>query len=124
MEDKWSGFGSDRYRLQNLGRPAVFLVPLKKLAFKIGDETVEDQLHRFLIKQFGAFTTSAIPGYGVYTDPEQKVVLDESREYKVSFNGKERIPLLIDELARIAALVGEDCIYLEAGQYACLVYPR
>jgi hypothetical protein len=52
------------------------------------------------------------------------MVLDESRQYAVSFKGKDRIPLLLEELAHIATLAGEECIYFEAGQYACLVYPH
>ena len=107
-----------------MGRPAVFLIPLKKLQQEHDGASIEDRLHRFLITNFGAYTTSSIPSYGVWKDLDQKVVLDESREYKVSFRGKKYIPLLIDELAYIAVLTGEECIYLEAGQYASLVYPR
>ena len=121
--NKWREFDGPHYRLRDLGRPAIFLIPLKKLRQKHDGVLIEDRLHRFLIANFGAFTTSSIPSFGVWKEPDQKAVVDESRQYKVSFAGKKHIPLLIEELAQIAALTEEDCIYLETGQYACLVYP-
>jgi hypothetical protein len=89
-----------------------------------GGETIQRQLHRFLITNFGGFTTALIPSFGIWKDANQEAVEDECRQYRVSFDGKERIPLLAAELARIAALIDEDCIYLEAGQYAATVSPR
>jgi hypothetical protein len=125
MEDnKWSGFMDDpRFRIQDLGRPAFFLIPLKKLKRKVQGETINRRLHRFLVTHFEAYTTALVPSHGIWKDVGKKMVLDKCRQYKVSFEGKDRIPLLMAELAEIATLVGEDCIYFEAGQYACLINP-
>ena len=123
-QSKWRDFMDDpRYHLDDLGRPAFFLIPTKKLEWVVEGETVQQQLHRFLIAHFGAFTTALVPSFGIWKNAEQEAVVDECRQYRVSFDGKERIPLLAAELARIAALIEEDCIYLEAGQYAATVSP-
>ena len=124
-DNKWQQFkGKGTYRLQDLGRPAMFLIPVKKLKRKIGKVSVEERLHKFLVAHFTAYTSSSIPSFGVWKGSDEKMVRDESRQYKVSFEGKDRLPVLIEELARIATLVEEECIYFEAGQYACLIYPE
>jgi hypothetical protein len=122
-ENKWQEFQSPEWRLQDLGRPAVFIIPLKALWVRTGEGSIEDELNRFLFANFTAFTSMSIPSFGVWSGPGQTPVFDESRMYEVSFKGKERIPLLVTELARIARLTGEECIYLKAGQYACLIHP-
>ena len=123
-ENKWLEFESPSYRLQDLGRPAVFLVPIKKLQLEIRGVTLEERLRRFLTKNFSAYSATSIPSFGVWLDSGREIVFDESRQYKVSFAGKERIRLLLKELRDIAVLAGEECIYFEAGQYACLIWPR
>ena len=122
-ENKWRGLEGNSYRLENLGRPAIFLLPVWKLKAKLGKTTIEQDLHRFLITQFGAYTSTTIPSFGVWKNTKKAIVSDECRQYEVSFNGKERIPLLAGKLAEIARLIEEDCVYLKAGQYSCLVYP-
>ena len=111
--DKWSDLRSNDYEIVDLGRPAVFLLPVKKLRWSIGGISIEEDLHRFLIENFGTYTTS-----------KKAVITDECREYRVSFLGKERTPLLLKKLAAIAYLIEEECVYCEAGQYAALVYPK
>lgn len=123
-ENKWSEFESPNYHLQDLGRPAVFLIPVKKFELEIDGVPLKEHLHGFLSEHFTAYTASLIPSLGVWKGPGDVPVFDESWEYKVSFEGKDRIPFLMGELARIAALIGEECIYFEAGQYACLIHPR
>ncbi len=124
MENKWQGLEGKGYRLENLGRPGIFLLPVWKLrAYRIKNTIVEKHLHRFLIDQFGAYTSSTIPSFGVWKNTKKAIVSDECRQYEVSFQGKERIPLLAGKLAEIARIIGEDCVYLKAGQYSCLVYP-
>jgi len=122
--DKWRRFRSRNYTLKDLGRPAIFLLPTGKLRIKIGNLSVGEHLHRFLIKNFGAYTSSTIPSFGFWKSTKEAAIQDECREYEVSFLGKEKIPVLIDKLAEIALVIGEECIYLKAGQYACLIYPR
>lgn len=83
--------------------------------------SVEDVLHEFLIKEFGGYTSTIIPYFGVWRD-EEETSYDECRRYEVSFVGQERIPILLAKLAEIAKIIEEECIYFQAGQYSCLVY--
>lgn len=124
VENKWLEFESPRYRLQDLGRPAVFLIPLSKLRQEIDGVTIEERLRRFLTANFAAYSATEIPSFGVWLGSGREIVFDESRQYKVSFVGKDRIRLLLEKLRDIAVLAGEECIYFEAGQYACLIWPR
>ena len=89
-----------------------------------GDATVERNLHIFLIQHFGAYTSALVPSFGIWKDAHQVTVSDECRQYEVSFFGKERIPVLLEKLAEIARYIKEDCIYVKAGQYSGLVYPK
>lgn len=123
-DNKWSEFESPDYRLQDLGRPAVFIIPVRALAQQIDGETLADDLNRFLADNFGAYTVMTTPNFGIWRGPGGSLVSDESRIYEVSFKGKENIPLLIKKLVRIAELTGEECIHLKAGQYSCLASPR
>lgn len=123
MENKWIGFEGESYHLENLGRPAIFLLPVKKLRKKLKGVSVELLIHRFLIAKFGSYTSSTIPSFGVWKNAKKAIISDECRQYEVSFVGKERIPILVQKLAEIAGRIGEDCIYFKAGQYSCLVYP-
>lgn len=123
MENKWSGLEDESYHLENLGRPAIFLLPVRKLQKELGGVSVEQLLHQFLIAEFESYTSSTIPSFGVWKDAQKTIISDECRQYEVSFAGKERIPVLAKKLAEIAKWVEEECIYLKAGQYSCLVYP-
>ena len=115
---KWRSFQkSDDYEIIDLGRPAVFLVPIGKLQHKIRGKTVEKYLEKFLKKNFEAFTVrhSGIRGYW-------KGQIDDLAEYEVSFLGKEKIPMLLKMLADLCKKIGEKCFYVKAGQYTALVY--
>ena len=124
MPGKWEAFQRKTYRLEDLGRPALFYLPSHKLKIKQGDTTIEDSLHAFLLENFDAFTTTLIPQFGVWRNDNNQIAYDECRQYRVSFPGKERIPLLLEKLSEIAKTIDEKCIYVETGQYACLVYPN
>ncbi len=128
VENIWQQFESpdSNYHLQDLGRPAVFLIPLTKLQWKVDGVACGEHIQQFLTATFGAcsFRSSPVPSSGIWIGPGQKIELDESLRYEVSFAGKDRIPLLLEELARIAILIEEKCIYFAAGQYACLIHPR
>ena len=115
---KWAGLGNDNFTFVDLGRPAVFLLPINKLP------KVEDNLHEFLVQNFGTFTYFPVPSFGAWKNGQQVIVYDQCRLYEVSFNGKEKITLLGERLAKIAFLINEDCIYFKAGQYASLIYPK
>ena len=124
VPNKWKGLGTENFRFKDLGRPAVFFLPIKKLQIKIWEGNIEENLHRFLIKNFEAFTYSTVSNFGVWVNGHQEVISDECRLYEVSFIGKEKISLLGEKLAEIAEVIKEECIYFKAGQYAALIYPK
>ena len=121
--DKWAEFNNGSFKLLNLGRPAVFFVPTKKFKHRKGIQIRQD-LHLFLITQFGAYSTSLTPSFGFWRDTSKVMTTDECAVYEVSFAGKEKIPILMRKLAELALRIEEECIYLKTGQYSCLVYPR
>lgn len=120
--NKWEGFQDKSFKIANLGRPAVFFIPVKKLKGKQGTRIRQD-LHLFLITKFGAYSASLVPSFGFWKDMSKAVVTDKCIVFEVSFDGKEKIPVLVKKLAELALEIKEDCIYLKAGQYSCLVYP-
>lgn len=122
--NKWQEFLSDDYQLMDLGRPAIFLIPTNKLNLRIGDQSVKENLHQFLIHNFGAYTASEIPNFGFWKDIQMATISDQCSGYEVSFVGKDKIPTLLKKLAEIASIIEEECIYFGAGQYRCLIYPR
>ncbi len=122
-ENKWEGLEGAGCRLVNLGRPAVFLLPSHKLRTDDGTgRTVGNTLHAFLVERFGAYTCTTVPYFGFWHG-KSGANYDECRLYEVSFDGKEHIRTLTAKLAEVARIIGEECIYFKAGQYACLVYP-
>lgn len=117
-EDPWAGFGGSDYTLRNLGRPAVFFIPVRNFT-----REARSELEKLLAETFGAFSFDDVPNHGMWRNANGTLVEDRSVKYTVSFVGKERIPLLIRILVNLARLLREDSIYLEAGQYACEVVP-
>jgi len=121
----WKKLVGKGYTIFDLGRPAVFLIPAKKLNKKLKNgESVKKHLHRFLIKHFGPYTTSTIPSFGFYKNNKGAIISDECIEYEISFAGKKKIPVLIKKLAGLTRTIGEECIYFKAGQYSCLILSK
>ena len=93
---KWEEFKSSRvYRLVDLGRPAVFLIPARKLGRNFNPSnphfgTVQEAIESFLAQTFSAFTVTSIPNFGCWYDGTVRV-FDECVQYEVSFDGKEKI---------------------------------
>src|SRR4051812_37598309 len=123
-ENKWDGFKSPNYNIVDLGRPKTFLIPVNKLDIHLpSGKTVRDDLHEFLLTNFGAFTTTYIPGFGIWRNNKGQTYVDACTKYEVSFVGKERIPLVLTKLAELARAMNEECLYVSAGQYNALVEP-
>lgn len=119
---KWDDFKSSTYKIHDLGRPAVFLIPEIKLQNAMNGISVEKAVEAFLLEKFGAFTTTSLPSFGVWVN-ETQIHYDQCKRYEVSFVGKEKITMLLEFLAKIAIATDEICLYFCAGQYACLLYP-
>ncbi|MBU6501024.1 MAG: hypothetical protein KGJ89_02770 [Patescibacteria group bacterium] len=125
QQSKWREFADNpRYWVEDLGRPAVFLIPIRKLNKKIGGKTVKSIVYDFLIQRFNACTIPKSTVTGFWKDSSGEIHKDVCRVYEVSFLGKQRIPFLLERLAEVASAIHEKGIYVKAGQYTCVVYPR
>lgn len=111
-----------RYRKQSLGRMAVFLLPSLKLKSRVrGLGQLEQWVHNFLLAHYGGYTVTSGNIFG-YWRASGREFYGEHRLYTVAFLGKQRIPSLERFLARLARSMGEQCIYLETGEDAWLVF--
>lgn len=110
----------------SLGRMAVFLLPVLKLeTHAVRGIKLKDAVHGFLLSKFNSYTAQDGHIFGYWRDPRtDKEHYDVHRTYKVSFEGKDRIPLLEKFLADVATEIEEECIYLETGEDAWLIYPE
>lgn len=115
--------GTIRHRRESLGRMATFLMPSLKLKTRLADgTTVEEYLHTVLMQSFGGYTAGSATLFGFWRSDDGRDFYGEHREYKVAFEGKERIKELEVVIAAIARSVGEQCIYLETGEDAWLIF--
>ena len=120
---KWSKIPSGRYRIVDLGRPAVFFIPVKKLYLGLPGRTIQEELHDFLVNRYGGYTATTLPSFGVWRGLGDAIINDECCVYEVSILGKNKVKPLLEKLAELAQKMGEECIYVKAGQYSGLVYP-
>jgi hypothetical protein len=112
------------YREQSLGSAVVFLLPSLKLKEpSTSGSSVETRLHAFLMDNFGGYTAQAGNIFGYWRDASGRDSYGEHREFSVAFVEESKLPLLKEFVARMAAELAEECIYLRAGNTASLVYP-
>ena len=115
-----------KVRTANLGQVANFLLPSLKLK---GEErsgrTHEEALHRFLLRHFSGYTATAGNIFGYWKESGNgNEFYGEHRLFTVSFQGEEGLPELVRFLAELAWRMQEQCIYLETGEDAWLVFAR
>ncbi len=104
---------------------AVFLLPSLKLKQRCSRGTsFEEVVHDFLLANYGGYTAAAGNIFGYWRDKTGREHYGEHREFKVGFLGKDRIPELARFLAGIAREMGEECVYLETGEDAMLIFPE
>lgn len=115
-------------RIDDLGKRATFLIPSIKVynsKYSKTRQSVAKTIHRFLYETFGGYTCASGNIYGYFTGANASEY-DELREFRVAFkenDGKTKVPMLQKFLATICEDIGEECIYLECGEDAMLVYP-
>jgi hypothetical protein len=111
------------FRVESLGRMAVFLLPSLKLKQKKRGKPHDELVHHFLMKHFAGYTASAGNIFGFWRDEQTgREYYGEHKEYKVSFREPDRVQMLQRFISRLAKELEEDCIYLEYGEDAWLVY--
>lgn len=112
------------YREQSLGTAVVFLLPSLKLKEpSLTGPSTEDRLHRFLMENFGGYTAQAGNIFGYWRNSSGQDSYGEHREFSVAFVEDSKLPMLKEFVARMAAELREECIYLRAGGSASLIYP-
>lgn len=101
------------HRKVPIGRTATFLIPEAKV------ELVHEEIAIFLTNNFDSFTFSDAVFSGYYLRKFE----GKFREYRVSFLGKDRIPILDNFLEKLARELNEECIIETTGEDAWLIYP-
>ena len=115
-------------RIEDLGKRATFLIPSIKVynsKYSKKKQSVAKIIHNFLNKTFNGYTCASGNIYG-YFSKEANDEYDELREFRVAFKENEKrtkVPQLQEFLALLCKDIGEECIYLECGEDAMLVYP-
>ena len=115
-------------RVESLGRRAIFLIPSVKVyntKYSKTRQSIAKTIHNFLNNTFSGYTCASGNIYGYFAN--ESTEYDELREFRVAFKEDEKktkVPQLQEFLARICEDIGEECIYLECGEDAMLVYPK
>lgn len=113
--------------VESLGRRATFLIPSVKVynrKYSKTNQSIASVVHRFLIDTFDGYTCASGNIFGFFGGTATEY--DELREFRVAFkedDKKTKVPQLEEFLAKICEDIGEECIYLECGEDAFLVYP-
>ncbi|MDO8600155.1 MAG: hypothetical protein Q7R73_00860 [bacterium] len=114
-------------KIEDLGKRATFLLPSIKVYNRKYSKTRQNiarTIHNFLLDNFNGYTCASGNIYGYFTSEQTEY--DELREFRVAFKENERktkVPKLQKFLALICEDIGEECLYLECGEDAMLVYP-
>jgi hypothetical protein len=106
-----------------LGQRVAFLLPSLRLK-GLADSGVsfEQDIHRFLMDRFDGYTAAAGNLFGYWKDDEGEDSYGEHRQFTVALAADGKLKELKAYLARLAAEMREDCIYLEAGDRVTLIY--
>jgi hypothetical protein len=114
-------------RIENLGQHALFLIPSVKVygpKYSWDGRRIAKVVHEFLLANFNGYTVASGNIYGYFQSTE--LAYDELREFRVAFLEDEegtKVPRLQQFLADLCRVIGEECIYLQAGKKAMLIYP-
>lgn len=107
-----------------MGATAVFLLPSLKLKERrSGGDTVEDEVHRFLMDNFDGYTAAAGNIFGYWRDRRGAESYGEHRQFSVALSRDNQVEELKAFLGAVASKIGEQCIYLEIGGRSTLIYP-
>lgn len=102
-----------------------FLLPSLKLK-QAGEglRTLEQEVHRFLSATFGGYTAASGNLFGYWKDDTGREEYGEHREFTAALLDESRLDELKHFLAGLARSMKEECIYVEVGGEAVLVYAR
>jgi hypothetical protein len=124
----WAQFCSNsamEFREQSLGKTVRFLLPSLKLKQPGRKGRIaEEDVHQFLIANFGGYTALAANYFGYWKDEGGRDTYGEHREFTVALTSDEKLPQLKGFLADVSDTLGEECLYVEVAGEAFLIYPR
>lgn len=114
-----------KFREQSLGKTVRFLLPSLKLK-QPGRKarTAEEEVHEFLVANFGGYTALAANHFGYWKDEGGRDTYGEHRQFGVALTSEEKLPQLKSFLAEISETLGEECLYVEVAGESLLIYPR
>ena len=118
----------DGFEIEDLGRRALFLIPSIKVynsKYSKTRQSIAKTVHTFLTEVFGGYTCASGNIYGYFQSAHLEY--DELREFRVAFKEDEKrtkVPRLLRFLATICEDIDEECIYVECGEDALVVYPK
>jgi hypothetical protein len=108
---------------RSLGTRAAFLLPSLKLKGVTPEgPTFEQAIHEFLLTHFDGYTATASNLFGYWKDERGGDSYGEHRQFSVGLVDEKKLPELKRYLATLARQMDEDCIYLETGGSATLIY--
>jgi len=108
---------------RSLGTRAAFLLPSLKLKGHTQDgQTFEHSVHHFLLRHFDGYTATASNLFGYWKDERGDDSYGEHRQFSVALIEESKLPELKKYLSTLAGQMDEDCIYLETGGSATLIY--
>src|SRR4051812_2240354 len=108
---------------RSLGTRATFLLPSLKLkGLALEGTTFEHSVHQFLLDQFDGYTATSSNLFGYWKDGNGNDSYGEHRQFTVALTTERKLPELKAYLARLARQMEEECIYLEIGGAATLIY--
>jgi hypothetical protein len=112
-------------RERGLGTRAAFLLPSLKLKAHAGEGgTIEQSVHEFLLANFDGYTAASGNLFGYWKDQNGNDSYGEHRQFTVGLIDDSKLPKLKQYLARLAKEMQEECIYLETGGSASLIYSQ
>lgn len=108
---------------RSLGTRAAFLLPSLKLkGLTSGGATFEQSVHEFLLARFDGYTATGSNLFGYWKDEGGGNSYGEHRLFSVALVDEKKLPELKAYLATLARQMDEECIYLETGGSATLIY--
>jgi hypothetical protein len=108
---------------RSLGTRAAFLLPSLKLkGYADGESTFEQAVHAFLLSNFDGYTARSSNLFGYWKDNAGNDSYGEHRQFTVALIDDSKLPVLKKYLSTLARQMQEQCIYLETGGAATLIY--
>ncbi|MFL6446826.1 MAG: hypothetical protein ACJ746_03970 [Bryobacteraceae bacterium] len=108
---------------RSLGTRVSFLLPSLKLkGIAEGGSTLEQSVHQFLVTQFDGYTATSSNLFGYWKDEAGNDSYGEHRQFSVALKQDEKLPELKKYLSSLASQMDEECIYLDTGGSATLIY--